>query len=123
MLTSTSEVFTPAELSMKSVLSRPPASAYSTRPRCVKPEIAAFADDLGAQFPAVDAQRIVGAVADLGVALVARLHVGADAAVPQQVDRHAQDGADDLVGCSAGALEPEQRARLGDSAMDFALRG
>ena len=47
--------------------------------------------------------RVVGAVADLGVALVARLDVGADAAVPQQVDRHAQDGADHVVGGGAAA--------------------
>ncbi len=35
MFTSWSEVATPAELSMASVLILPPASAYSTRARCV----------------------------------------------------------------------------------------
>src|ERR1700688_4868702 len=39
IFTSTSEVLTPAELSMKSVLSRPLASAYSTRPRCDRPRL------------------------------------------------------------------------------------
>ena len=39
MFTSRSEESTPPELSMKSVLMRPPASAYSIRPRCVKPRL------------------------------------------------------------------------------------
>ena len=39
MLTSWSEQDTPAELSMASVLMRPPFSAYSTRPSCVKPRL------------------------------------------------------------------------------------
>ena len=48
--TSTSEVLTPAELSMKSVFSRPPFRAYSTRPSCDMPEIAAFAHHLRVQL-------------------------------------------------------------------------
>ena len=40
ILTSTSEVLTPAELSMASVLSRMPAKAASTRPRWVMPRLA-----------------------------------------------------------------------------------
>ena len=39
MLTSWSEVSTPAELSMKSVLTRPPASAYSTLASWVRPRL------------------------------------------------------------------------------------
>ena len=39
MLTSWSEVSTPAELSIASVLMRPPASAYSMRPSCVQPRL------------------------------------------------------------------------------------
>ena len=44
MFTSWSEVSTPAELSMKSVLIRPPEPphpkrAYSMRPRCVRPRL------------------------------------------------------------------------------------
>ena len=39
MLTSWSEQSTPAELSMKSVLTRPPASAYSMRERWVRPRL------------------------------------------------------------------------------------
>src|SRR5437879_633140 len=81
MLTSTSEVLTPAELSMKSVLSRPPPSAYSTRPRCDSPRL----------------QR--GRV---------EYALGADAAVPQQLDGQAQNRADDLVGGGRGGLQTEQ---------------
>ena len=40
MFTSRSDEFTPAELSMASVLIRPPCSAYSTRPSCVTPRLA-----------------------------------------------------------------------------------
>ena len=39
MLTSWSEVSTPAELSMKSVFTRPPASAYSIRASWVRPRL------------------------------------------------------------------------------------
>ena len=39
MFTSWSEVSTPAELSMKSVLIRPPDRAYSMRPRWVSPRL------------------------------------------------------------------------------------
>ena len=39
MLTSWSEQSTPAELSMASVLMRPPATAYSIRPSCVSPRL------------------------------------------------------------------------------------
>ena len=39
MLTSWSEVSTPAELSMKSVLIRPPSAAYSIRPSWVSPRL------------------------------------------------------------------------------------
>ena len=69
MLTSWSEQSTPAELSIASVLIRPPRSANSMRPRCVAAEVAAFGDHLAAQLAAVDADRVVGAVAALGVAL------------------------------------------------------
>ena len=47
-------------------------------------EIGAFADHLRADLAARDADRIVGAVADLLVALRGGAHIGADAAEPQQ---------------------------------------
>ena len=87
MLTSWSEVSTPAELSMASVLMRPPVERVLDAAALGDAEIGALADHLARAARAVDAQRVVGAVADVGVALVAGLHVGADAAEPEQIDR------------------------------------
>ena len=84
-------------------------------------EVAALADDLRAQLAAVDADGVVGAVADVGVRLRRRLDVGADAAVPEQVDRRAQDRPGSAR--SASAARPRSRARRaasGDSGTDFA---
>ena len=69
MLTSWSEQSTPAELSMKSVLSRPPRSAYSMRARWVMPRFAPSPITFAAQVRGVHPQRVVGAVAHLGMAL------------------------------------------------------
>ncbi|MDQ1092969.1 hypothetical protein QE400_002382 [Xanthomonas sacchari] len=60
-------------------------------------EVAAFADHLAAQFAAVDAQAVVGAVADVAVGLAGGLDVGADAAVPEQVHRRLEDGVHQVV--------------------------
>ena len=130
MFTSTSEVLTPAELSMKSVLMRPPDFsdppnwAYSTRPALRAAEIAAFADHPGADLAAVGADGVVGAVAHLGMRFVVRLHVGADAAVPQQV--HAACAGWRASLRPASRRPPRARAALrasADSGMDLALRG
>ena len=47
-----------------------------------------------AQIGAVDPHRIVGLVADLGVAFAAALHIDADAPVPEQIHRRLEQGAD-----------------------------
>ena len=91
MLTSWSEVSTPALLSMASVLTRTPASAASMRPSWLAPRLPPSPTTLQRRSPAVDADGVVGAVADLGVGLGGGLDVGADAAVPQQVDRREED--------------------------------
>ena len=65
MLTSLSEQSTPAELSMKSVLMRPPRVGELDPPGLGDGEVGAFADDLGADVVGVDAQRVVGRIADL----------------------------------------------------------
>ena len=105
MLTSWSEVSTPAELSIASVLIRPPFSAYSMRPRCVTPRLAPSPTTLARKLVGVDAQRVIGAVAGLGMALVRRLDIGADAAEPEQID----------VGASAvaGSARPASDASVG----------
>jgi hypothetical protein len=63
MFTSLSEQSTPAELSMKSVLMRPPASERDA-PGLRHAEVRAFADHLGAHFGGIDAQGIIGRIAD-----------------------------------------------------------
>ena len=69
MLTSWSEVSTPAELSMASVLRRTPALRRLDPAELGQAEVAALADDAAAQVAAVDADRVVGLVADVGVGL------------------------------------------------------
>ena len=73
-------------------------------------EIGALADDFGADFIAVDAQRVVGPVAGFGVAFVRRLDVSADAAEPQQVDRGCEHFADQLGRSQPVGLDAEKRA-------------
>ena len=101
MLTSWSEVSTPAELSMKSVLSSTPCSAASMRPRWVRPRLPPSPTTLQRSSLPSTRNRVVGAVADVGVGLAAGLDVGADAAVPQQVDRRLEDRVHQLVRASS----------------------
>ena len=61
-------------------------------------QIAALADHLAAHVAAVDAQAVVATVTHVGMTFGTGLDIGADAAVPQQVDRRLQDGAHQLVG-------------------------
>ena len=67
MFTSWSEVSTPAELSMASVLIRPPPRAYSIRPSWVRPRLPPSPTTRQRSCAAVDADRVVGLVADVGV--------------------------------------------------------
>ena len=91
MFTSTSEVFTPAELSMASVLRRTPARAASMRPRWVRPRLAPSPTTLARSSRPGDADGVVGPVAGLLVGLGGGADIGADAAEPEQVDRRLQD--------------------------------
>ena len=91
MLTSWSEQSTPAELSIASVLIRPPHRSNSIAAQRGDAQVAALANDFGAQLVCVDPHRVVGPVTDVGVGLRFGLDVGADAAVEQQVDRRLQD--------------------------------
>ena len=61
-------------------------------------EVAALADDPGAHVGTVDAQAVVGAVADVGVGFAGGLDVGTDAAVEQQVHWRLQHRAQQIVG-------------------------
>ncbi len=80
-----------------------------------EPEVAALADDAAAQIRAVHAHGVVGLVAGIRVAFGTGFDVGADAAVVEQVDGRAQDGADHL-GRSQGDdsfRDPEPQPHLG----------
>ncbi len=68
MFTSTSEVLTPAELSMKSVLMRPPLQRELDAPDAACSRGCRLRRSPCAQLASVDADRVVGAVADLRVA-------------------------------------------------------
>ena len=48
-------------------------------------EIGALADDLDLELAGIDAQAVIGAVAGIGLGFVRRLHIGADAAEPQEI--------------------------------------
>ena len=69
MLTSWSEVSTPAELSIASVFTRPPVSAYSIRPRWVSPRLPPSPTTRHAQLLAVHPDGVVGLVARRRAAL------------------------------------------------------
>ena len=86
--------------------------------RCLDPcglgqsEIAALADDARPQRIRIDAYGFVGPVPDVGVSLLARLHIGPDPSVPQQVDRGSQDRTHQLGACHLGLLDTQTLARL-----------
>ncbi|CAH0326415.1 hypothetical protein SRABI128_05320 [Microbacterium sp. Bi128] len=60
------------------------------------PQVSAFPNHLDPQFAAVNADGVIGLVADLGIRFGAGLDVGADAAVVEQVGRGEEDGAQEL---------------------------
>ncbi len=112
MFTSWSDVSTPALLSIASVLIEAAVQRVLDPAELGEAEVAAFADRAAAEVGAVDAQRVVGLVAHVGVAFGARLHVGADAAVVEQVDRRPQDRADQLARRARGDRRVDaERAR------------
>ena len=132
MFTSWSEVSTPALLSIASVLMRPPASAYSTRPSWVNPRLPP-SPTLRQRSSAPSTRTASFALSPTSaLRLGARLHVGADAAVVEQVDGRAQDRADQLgrrarvdVGVDAepGAHLVGDRDRLQRARVDAAAGG
>ena len=77
-------------------------------------QVAALAHQLATQILAVDANRVVGAVADIRIGFGFGLDVGADAAVPQQIDRRLEDRALEVV--------RRQRIRAGIDAQRLAHR-
>ena len=105
---------------MKSVLMRPPHRAYSIRPRCVNPRLPPSPTTFARSSVARRRARpsFVRSPAS-ALRLFGRLHVGADPAVPQQVDRRLQDPPDQLRPGScrrAPRRDPERGADLGSRA-------
>ena len=96
MLTSWSEVSTPGGVVDGVGVDPHPAERRLDAAELRQPEVAALADHLDPQLLAVDPDGVVGAVADREVVLGGGLDVGADAAVPEQVDRGEQDRVDQL---------------------------
>src|SRR5450755_579562 len=76
-------------------------------------EIAAFADHPGGKLGAIHAYGIIAAIADLAIRLAARLDVGTDAAIPKEINGHAQNGANDFARRGCGLRHAEHRLRLG----------
>ena len=76
-------------------------------------EVAALAHHAAAQVGAVHTQAVVGPVAHIGVRFGRGLHIGADTAVPEQVDRGTQDGRDELDRREGAALDTEHPLHLG----------
>ena len=111
MLTSWSEQFTPAELSIASVLMRPPPSANSIRPRWVKPRLPPSPTTRHRSSPASIRTASLSLSPTSALRLGRRLDVGADPAVPQQVHRRPQDRADQLVRRAAPRASTSERAR------------
>ena len=75
-----------------------PAPQRVLDPRGLRePEVAAFPHHLGAEVAHVDAHGVVRGVARVGMVFRARLHVGADPAVPEQVDGRRQNGPDEAL--------------------------
>ena len=89
----------------------PPALGYR--------QVGAFADDLCPDLVAIDAECIVGTVADLGVALVRGLDVSSDPAEPQKVDGRGQHPADQLGWCEVLRFEIEDALHLGGDRNGF----
>src|SRR5690554_6280314 len=77
-------------------------------------EVAALAYHPGAHFAAIDPQAVIGLVAHVRVAFTGGLDIGADAAVPDQVDGGLEQAIDEFVGSQVlfGDIEdvPDLRA-------------
>ena len=60
-------------------------------------EIAAFSDDLAAQFVSVHPQRIIRPVVHFCMGFGARLDIGSNSPVPEQIDLRNEHGANQIV--------------------------
>jgi hypothetical protein len=79
----------------------------------VTPEVAALADDLARSSPPLTRIASLARSPTSALALAVGLDVGADAAVPQQVDRCQQNGRISSAGVSEVTSSARGRAHLG----------
>ena len=75
-------------------------------------EIGPLPDRGRAQLLGIDAQPVVDRIADIDVILARRLHIGADAAEPDQIDRRLEDRRDQRGGLELGCLDTQRGAHL-----------
>ncbi len=71
-------------------------------PALGEPQVPSLAHHAGADLVAVDPHRVVRAVTDLRMPFIGGFHVGADPAVPEQVDGSLERSVDHLVGRHLG---------------------
>ncbi|MNK96702.1 hypothetical protein D3C87_1169970 [compost metagenome] len=89
-----------------------PVARELDAPKLGEAEVAAFSHHLAAQFGAIHAHRVVGAVAGLLVGLGRRLDVGADAAVVEQVDGRHQQRVDQVRRRQRAGRDAQRRLHL-----------
>jgi hypothetical protein len=126
MFTSWSEVSTPAELSMKSVLSSTPCKRGLDAAQLGQPRLPPSPTTLQRSSPPLTRRALLARSPTSALSRSAGLHVGADAAVPQQVDRRRRIAFISSFGAHRRrvGLDAERgRAPAGDSGIDLALRG
>lgn len=93
-------------------IARPAVQGVLDAPELGHAEVATLAHDAGAQFVAIDPHRIVGLVTDIGMALGAALDIGADATVPQQIDRSLEQRVNELGRGQLIGVDREARLHL-----------
>ena len=70
-------------------------------------QIGTLTDHLGAYVCSINADGVVGPVADFGIRFRGGLDVSADTAEPEQVDRRLQDGRHDVHRCRGRCFKPD----------------
>ena len=76
------------------------------------PQVRSFADDSGADVFGIDAQAVIGGIADRSVRFARGLHISTDAAEPDQVDRAFQDRGDERGRVEVGGVDAKHGACL-----------
>jgi len=89
-----------------------PVEGVLDPPPLREPEVPSLTDHSAPELVSVGPHGVAGPVANFGVGLPARLHVGTDAPVPQQVYPRLEQGVYNLVGCQGFILDVEQLAYL-----------